>query len=451
MNARAILPIILLLPALTAVPARAQAQDEATRELTVMVGKSVVIDSATVIQRVSIAADIADAVVVNPREVMINGKTPGTTSLVLWQEGQGRVFFNLNVRQDLEPTIRGLRETFGDQVQMSFENNTMFLRGTVPSAQDSERAQAIAATAGKVVNLLKVEAPPAPAEPQIMLKVRFADVDRAAVTELGINLVSAGALNTSGAISTGQFGGSGPRSVGGTGSGSQPFALQDLLNIFAFRPDLNIAATIRALQQKRLLQLLAEPTLLTINNKEASFLAGGEFPFPVVQGGAAAGAVTIQFREFGVRLNFLPTVTSRNTIRLRVRPEVSSLDFSNALSISGFTVPAMATRRMDTEIELADGQSFIIGGLLDNRVVESFSKIPGLGDIPILKNLFRSRSMNRQNTELMVLVTPELVQPFQEGQAPPPPKTDRPYLAIPGQQPAQNPRAPKSPGEAGKR
>lgn len=451
MNARAILPIILLLPALTAVPARAQTQDEATRELTVMVGKSVVIDSATVIQRISIAADIADAVVVNPREVMINGKTPGTTSLVLWQEGQGRVFFNLNVRQDLEPTIRGLHESFGDQVQMTFENNTIFLRGTVTSAQDSERAQSIAATAGKVVNLIKVEVPPAPAEPQIMLRVRFADVDRAALTELGINLVSAGALNTAGAISTGQFGGLGPRSVGGTNSASQPFALQDLLNIFAFRPDLNIAATIRALQQKRLLQLLAEPNLLTINNKEASFLAGGEFPFPVVQGGAAAGAVTIQFREFGVRLNFLPTVTSRNTIRLRVRPEVSSLDFSNALSISGFTVPAMSTRRLDSEIELADGQSFIIGGLLDNRVVESFSKIPGLGDIPILKNLFRSRSMNRQNTELMVLVTPELVQPFQEGQAPPLPKTDRPYLEIPGQQPAQNPRAPKSPGEAGKR
>jgi pilus assembly protein CpaC len=189
------------------------------------------------------------------------------------------------------------------------------------------------------------------------------------------------------------------------------------------------------------LQLLAEPNLVTLNNREATFLAGGEFPFPVVQGGAAAGAVTIQFREFGVRINFLPSLTPRNTIRLRVRPEVSSLDFSNAITISGFTVPAISTRRIDSEVELADGQSFIIGGLLDNRTIDSFTKIPGLGDIPILKNLFRSRSVSKNNSELMVLVTLDLVQPFEAGQQPPPPKTDVPYLNIPGQHPVTNPKA----------
>jgi pilus assembly protein CpaC len=373
---------------------------------------------------------------------MINGKTPGVTSLVLWQEGSGRVFFNLNVRMDLDPTVRQLQESFpGDQVRLSFENNTLFLRGTVKTTQDAERAQAIASTAGKVVNLIQIETPPK--EPQIMLKVRFADVDRAAVSELGANLISSGALGTVGTATTGQFvGGLRPPQVG-AGAQEQPFFVQDVLNLFAFRRDLNLAVTIRALQQKRLLQLLAEPNLVTINNKEASFLAGGEFPFPVVQGGAAAGAVTIQFREFGVRLTFLPVVTPHATIRMRVRPEVSSLDFSNALAISGFTVPALSSRKLDSEIELADGQSFVIGGLIDNRVIESFSKIPGLGDIPIIKSLFRSRALNRNNTELMVLVTPELVQPYQEGQAPPAPRMDRPFLEVPGQQPATNPRAPK--------
>jgi pilus assembly protein CpaC len=412
---------------------------QATRELSVMVGKSVMIDSSPVIQRVSVAVpEIADAIIVNPHEVLINGRAPGSTSLILWQEGGGRIFFNLVVRPDLQPTIDQIKENFPEgNVQLGFENNTWFLRGTVKDAGSAERAQAIAATAGKVINLLQVETPPA--EAQIMLRVRFADVDRAAVSELGVNLMSFGALNTVGGITTGGFGP--PRFPNvGPNAANQNFTVDDVLNIFALRPDLNIASTIRALQQKRLLQILAEPNLVTINNKEASFLAGGEFPFPVVQGGAQAGSVTIQFREFGVRISFLPVMTPRNTIRMRVRPEVSSLDFSNALSFSGFTVPAIASRKLDSEVELQDGQSFIIGGLLDNRVVESFSKIPGLGDIPIIKNLFRSRSLTKSNTELLVVVTPELVKPFEEGQAPPSPKIDVPFLETPGQKPVRNPR-----------
>ena len=426
--------------------AQAGAPAEQTRELSVIVGKSVTIDSTPVIQRVSVATpEVADAIVVNPREVLINGRAPGKTSLIVWQEGAGRVFFNLTVRPDLEPTTQQLKENFpAGNVQVSFENNTWFLRGTVKDAVEAERAQVIASTAGKVVNLLQLETPPA--DPQIMLKVRFADVDRAAVEELGANLISTGALHTVGSTTTGQFGAPARPSVGGRQAQDLPFNVQDLLNIFAFRQDLNLAVTIRALQQKRLLEILAEPNLVTINNREATFLAGGEFPFPVVQGGAAVGAVSIQFREFGVRISFLPVLTPRNTIRLRVRPEVSSLDFSNALSISGFTVPALASRKLDSEVELADGQSFIIGGLLDNRVIESFSKIPGLGDIPIIKNLFRSRSLTKSNSELMVLVTPELVRPFEEGQAPAGPKLDRPFLQVPGQKPAENPRVPGAAG-----
>ena len=422
---------------------------QATRELTVMVGKSVMIDSTPLIQRVSVASEeFAEPIIVSPHEVMINGKAPGATSLILWQEGGGRIFFNLLVRPDPQPTIQQLQESFPGAVQLSFENNTWFLRGTVKDLQAAERAQAIAATAGKVINLLQIEAPPA--EPQIMLRVRFADVDRAAVQELGANFISTGALNTIGQATTGQF--SPPRvpQVSRGSAGDLAFTLADALNIFAFRPDLNLGTTIRALQQKRLLQILAEPNLVTLNNKEASFLAGGEFPFPSVQGGASAGAVTIQFREFGVRLTFHPVVTHRNTIRLRVRPEVSSLDFSNALVISGFTIPALSTRKLDSEVELSEGQSFVIGGLLDNRVIESFAKIPGLGDIPIIKNLFRSRQVSKNNSELMVLVTPELVQPYPEGQAPAAPKVDIPFMQVPGQKTPTNPRVKDTKDEKGK-
>jgi pilus assembly protein CpaC len=148
-----------------------------------------------------------------------------------------------------------------------------------------------------------------------------------------------------------------------------------------------------------------------MNGQKASFLAGGEFPFPIVQGGANVGAVTIQFRPFGVKLEFTAFIGQDNIIRLHVVPEVSTLDFANAVTISGFTVPALSTRRAETEIELKDGQSFGIAGMLDNRAQAQLSKIPGIGDIPILGNLFRSRSVNRSNSELLVLVTPRIIDP----------------------------------------
>jgi pilus assembly protein CpaC len=167
--------------------------------------------------------------------------------------------------------------------------------------------------------------------------------------------------------------------------------------------------------------VLAEPNIVTMDGKEASFLAGGEYPYPVVSGGASGGsaAVSIEFKEYGVRLNFIPTVTPRGSIRLQVAPEVSALDFSNAVQISGFNVPALTNRKMNTEVELSDGQTFVIGGLLDNRENETFEKIPFIGDIPILGKFFQSKSINRTNTELMVLVTPEIVAPIPAGTAPP--------------------------------
>ncbi|HEY7391312.1 MAG TPA: type II and III secretion system protein, partial [Bryobacteraceae bacterium] len=193
--------------------------------------------------------------------------------------------------------------------------------------------------------------------------------------------------------------------------------LSNALNLFLFRPDLNLGATIQALETKGLLEVLAEPNVLAEDGKQASFLAGGEFPYPVVQGAGAGGtnAITIQFRQFGVRLNFIPTITPRGTIRLQVAPEVSALDYANGLTIQGFTVPAVSVRNVNTEVELSEGQSFAIGGLLDNRETEAFNKIPFIGDIPILGKLFQSRSRTKQNTELMVIVTPQIVHPIPAG------------------------------------
>ena len=292
---------------------------------------------------------------------------------------------------------------------------------------------AIASTLGKVVNLLYVAVPPE--EKQILLKVQFASVDRNVSQELGLNLISTGATNTIGRVATGQF----APPVVQAGPGVPPaFTLSDALNIFLFRPDLNLAATIRALQIRGLFEVLAEPNVLAINGKQASFVAGGEFPYPILQGGGGGiGAVTIAFREFGVRINFLPLLTPRGTVRLAVMPEVSALDFTAGLTFQGFTIPGLTTRRVQTEVELESGQSFAIGGLLDRRLTETFHKIPGLGDIPLLGKLFQSRSLNKQNNELLVIVTPELVRPMPAGQ--PRPQLEYP---LPLMGPEPDPRTP---------
>jgi pilus assembly protein CpaC len=251
----------------------------------------------------------------------------------------------------------------------------------------------------------------------VILEVKFAEVDRTAITQFGVNLFSTNGKGL-GTTTTGQFGGFGQQEINDTHIFGVPTAgfesemtINDVLNVFLFRPDIHIGAVIRALKQKNLLQILAEPNLVALNGKEASFLAGGEFPFPVVQPSAGFNAITIQFREFGVRLNFTPEIQPNGNIRLRVRPEVSALDFSNALTIEGFVIPALSTRRADTEFELRDGQSFVIAGLLDNRVTDVANKVPGLGDIPILGHLFRSKNLQKARTELMVLVTARRVAP----------------------------------------
>ncbi|HWY47583.1 MAG TPA: type II and III secretion system protein family protein [Bryobacteraceae bacterium] len=422
---------VLLTPALlvlaAASPASAQGGPEDVR---LTVGKSIVIDYPADISRISTSnPEIVDASPVTGREVLVHGKSFGTVTLVVWSKAGQRNFYNITVEQNLEPLRKLLKDTFPkEDIHIQSSRESLSLTGRVSTKDSSDRATALATPFAKtVVNNLQIASP---IDKQILLRVKFAELDRTASTSFGINLVSTGATNTIGSVSTGQFGASSP--PGSIGGGvTTPFSITNALNIFAFRPDLNLAALIKALQQRNILQILAEPNLVTTSGKEASFLVGGEFPIPVLQGGANSGAVTIQFREFGVRLTFNPIVTDNNTIRLYVKPEVSSLDFANALSFNGFTIPALSSRKMETNIELGEGQSFVIAGLIDNRLTETVSRIPGLASLPILGNLFKSKDLNRTNTELIVVVTPEVTMPLAPGEAKPMPAMPREFLITP--------------------
>jgi len=384
--------------------------------LTVTVGKSLIIDSPLNIQRISVAnGDLVEAVAVNPKEVLINGKAAGETSLIIWQQNGSRLLYDLTVRMStakLDAVRQQIAREFpSENINITYDNDTPFVRGTVKDVMAADRVIAIAKTLGpNPVNLLRVDVPAV--ETQVLLKVKFANVDRAASLDLGANFANWSG-NQQVSTSTGAFN---PLQFSQQAPG-QPTTVQftNPLNIFLFRPDINLLTTIKALQAKNLLQMLAEPNVMAINGKQASFLAGGEFPVPVVQGGAV-GAVSIMFREFGVRLNFVPNVTPRGTIRLQVMPEVSSLDYGHAVTLNGFTIPALATRRVNTEVELESGQSFVIGGLMDNQTTDNLSKIPGLGDIPLFGKLFQSKTVTKNNSELLVLITPEIVRPIPAGQ-----------------------------------
>ncbi|HUS06402.1 MAG TPA: pilus assembly protein N-terminal domain-containing protein [Bryobacteraceae bacterium] len=416
-----------------AAPAPAQPGQTTQNDLSLTVGKTILMNSPVPIERVAVGfGDIVEATAVGAREVLVSAKAPGETNLIIWQQGGNKLLFDVTVHASRvaannrsEAVRRELeKELPSANVNFTLENDTVFLRGQVKNLTDAQRAVAIASTLGKTVNLLNVDIPPADA--QILLKVRFASVDRTASTELGLNLISTGAGGNVGTATTQQFA---PPKIERTPNGTTQLTLTDALNIFMLRPEINLGATIRALQRKLLLEILAEPNVLAINGKQASFLAGGEFPFPTLQGGAGGvGQITIQFREFGVRINFLPVITPRGTIRLQVAPEVSALDFSNGLNVQGFQVPALTVRRVSTEVELEAGQSFAIGGLLDNRLTDNLQKMPFLGDIPLFGKLFQSKSTSRQNTELLVIVTPELVRPMPAGQTLPEVRMPKPFL-----------------------
>ena len=370
--------------------------------LTLTVGKSLVIDSPLKIRQVATASgEIVESVGIGPKELLLNGKSPGETSVTIWLEDETHLTYDVVVQENPSKwnAVREQieRELPGSDVTITPVNGTAFVRGVVADLDAAERVMNIVSTVAKGVNLLRVAAPSA--ERQVLLQVRFASVDRSAANTLGLNLAG-GAFNQKSAIGTGSV---------MSQTGGPPFSLSQAANIFLFRPDLNIAAAIQALENRNLLQVLAEPNLLTVDNTAASFVAGGEFPFPIVQPGAGANSITIAFKEYGIRLGFLPRITPAGTIRLQVAPEVSALDYANSVTVAGTTVPGTSIRKVQTEVELPSGQSFVIAGLLDRQTTESFSKIPGIGDIPVLGKLFQSRSITRNNSELLVIITPTIV------------------------------------------
>jgi pilus assembly protein CpaC len=425
------------LPATTSAQAP-QAEGSGSAPLRVMVGKSLLINTTERLKRVSVTdPTVADAIVVTPTQILIHGRSAGEVSLLIWDELERSRSFDLRVDVDVSACADEERRVFPDeQINVSPSRSAIVLSGHVSTEDVAKRAGLIAQAYSKnVVNVLTFG--PVGAQ-EVLLQVKFAEVDRSAVDQLGINLFSPGTGNTAGTLTTGQFGNftvnttstttttSGSTTTTST-AGTQPtINIGDALNLFLFRSDINFGAVIKALQQKNLLQILAEPNLIAVNGKEASFLAGGQFPFPVVQPSAGFTSVTIQFKDFGVKLDFTPLIMPNGNIHLKVAPEVSTLDFTNALTISGFTIPALSTRRAETEFELQDGQSFVIAGLMDNRVTDIGSKFPVLGDIPIIGTFFKSKNAQKSHTELMVLCTVHKISP--SAQPPELPHQPQPFL-----------------------
>ncbi|MGD0760311.1 MAG: type II and III secretion system protein family protein [Candidatus Sulfotelmatobacter sp.] len=405
-------------------------QPQASAPLRVMVGKSLLINTTERLKIISVTDPaVASVQVVTPTQILVHGHTPGEVSLIMWDDLERSRSFDLRVDVDVSACAEEEHRVFPEeQITVTPSRAAIVLSGHVSTEDVAKRAGDLAsAYSPKVINVLTFG--PVGAQ-EVLLQVKFAEVDRSALATMGVNFVSTGAANTVGSTTTGQFGGVGTQTISQTVGQGGPFtatsSLSNVLNLFLFRPDIHFGAVIEALETKNLLQILSEPNLIAMNGKEASFLAGGQFPFPIVQPGAGFTAVTISFKEFGVKLVFTPVIMPNGNIHLKVAPEVSTLDFSNALTISGFTVPALSTRKAETEFELQDGQSFVIAGLMDNRVTDVYNKIPGLGDIPILGAFFRSKSLQKNNSELMVLCTVHRVSPSTE--PPALPKDPKPFI-----------------------
>jgi pilus assembly protein CpaC len=402
----------------------------AHQQIGLLVGRSTVLTTARPIQRVSLTTpEIADAMVTGPHEVLIHGKAPGTISLLVWSD-TGRISsYDVVVRRDLGSLEGHLSQLFPDEaISVAANGSDVIIAGTVSSKYVVEKAAAVVVgyveNPENVVNLLRQQEQEGVGVEQIMLRVRFAEVSRTAVQELGASFFTdiLGVDDYVGRITTQQF-------AAPDFDNDEGLVFSDFLNVLAFNTRESIGVVIKALETRGLLQSLAEPNLITQNATEATFLAGGEYPYPILQG--QAGAVTIVFKEFGVRLAFTPTIVGPDRIHLKVAPEVSALDFANSITIEGFRVPALTTRRTETQVELRDGQTFAVAGLLDNTATETVSKIPGLGDIPILGMLFKSRAYQKSQTELVVMITPHIVRRDSTGVAPGLPNLAEPFLEPP--------------------
>ncbi|HSK18059.1 MAG TPA: type II and III secretion system protein family protein [Longimicrobiales bacterium] len=389
--------------ALAALPTAAQ-QVQSTGVVTVARGQSALLTQPRAVQRISIAdTTIANAFLVSPQELLVNGIGLGTTTLIIWDQTGGRRTYSVEVTADASALQRTLDTLFpAEDVRITAVGNMLILTGTVSDLQAVRQIRELAGSTGaQVVDNMQV-----PGAQQIMLQVRIAEASRNAIREFGAELAARNPQNI-------------------TGEGGDWFIetfSDGLMRLLMLEPNASVEAVLRGFRTTGEVRTLAEPNLIALDGTEASFLAGGEFPFPMAQG--EFGRVTVEWREFGVRLNFLPTIMPSGAIRLRVAPEVSSLDFSTGLVISGFAIPSMLTRKAETTVELLHGQTFAIAGLLDNNTLESVTRLPILGDIPIIGALFRNKNRREDRMELLVLVTPWLVAPYDEAPPIPPGEPD---------------------------
>ncbi len=439
---RIALSLFILLVAVT-VPGLVFAGDDATPSVKLMVGRSAVVDVGTPIARVSLtSADIADAMVTSTSQLLVNGKMPGTISMFVWERNGALRQYEIVVQRDLARLNEQIKRLFpGEAIDAQSNGRSIVLSGRVTTREAADKAAVVAAgyvdKPEDVVNLLKLQE--GMTANQVLLRVRFAEVSRSAITELGVSLFTSptGINNTLGRVTTQQFAAPGFEQLQWTKANSDfgsavtsaqgQFTFSDFLNLFLFSEKYDIGAAIKALQTRGLFQSLAEPNLVAESGKEASFLAGGEIPVPVAQGTGGNVAISVTYKEFGIRLNFTPVIDG-NRVHLRVKPEVSTLDFANAVSLQGFRIPALSTRRTETELELVDGQTFAIAGLLNNNMTSTMQKIPGIGDIPILGLLFKSKAAQKNQTELVVMITPQILQRNSPGVTPNLPRMQEPYL-----------------------
>lgn len=401
------------------------------QSLHLVVGRSMFINSKERLRRVYVSnPDVLDSMTASPYQIVVTARAPGISSLILWNESGQPESYEITADLDVGDLRQALRSAFPtEDIQVQGQQDQVLLSGTVSSTAMMDQAVKLAGLYSKnVADSILVSAPHTP---QVRLKVRVVEIDRSRAEQLGFNFFSAGA-NTSN-ITTSQFPSTAPNAGSTTsgstsGSSSSLLAVQSLLNLFYYNSQQGVGAAIQALVNDQVLQILAEPTITALSGQTASFLSGGEFPFPVIQGSSGGfTSVTIQFRPYGVKLDFTPTVLPGGVIQLNVAPEVSALDYTNAVQISGYTIPAISTRRAKTEIQLRSGQSFMISGLLDNRTTDLLEKVPGIGDIPILGKLFQSKDVSHSVTELAVIVTPTLVDPLTQALPPP----TQPKMVIP--------------------
>lgn len=425
-----VMPVLACTLCLAMSPANnyAQADDPTVQRagdgenVSVYLGQSVIVNAPWQVERVAITdPDTADVQVLTPTQALVIGKKLGVTDMILWSADNQVWHARVNVMVDLSFVETELKRAFPDcDLSVMQAQDVAIVSGQI---RKSDQAAQLKSTLDSF-NVKYVDRTSLAGVQQVAIKVRVAEVSRQAIRTLGLNAVHTGS-SFFGGLTVGPDAG-GPlnpisigTSAGAPAAGNLPFSfVEDMgvasgITMFGGFPGSDLELFLQALAENQYLRVLAEPTLVSLSGEEATFLAGGEFPVPIVQGSAAGGGttITIEYKEFGVRLRFVPQVLGDGMIRLRVEPEVSDLSDLGAVEIQGFRIPTVLTRRASTTMEMASGQSFGMAGLLNQSTNARNSRVPVLGDLPILGPLFRSVRYSKGETELMVLVTTSLVEP----------------------------------------